>query len=95
MNTGLGYERYLAHGSDLGAGVTAWLARDHPDAVPAIHLATPGIAPVPAPRTAAEETYAAAISAWTAEDGGYAHEHATKPTTLGSALSDSPAGLAA
>jgi pimeloyl-ACP methyl ester carboxylesterase len=95
MSSGLGHERYLAHGSDLGAGVTAWLARDNADAVRAIHLATPGIAPAPAPRTAAEDAYAAAFGAWTAEEGGYAHEHATKPTTLGSALSDSPAGLAA
>jgi pimeloyl-ACP methyl ester carboxylesterase len=95
MTSGLGYEHYVAHGSDLGAGVTAWLAREHPDAVHAIHLATPGIAPAPAPRTAAEEGYAAAISAWTAEEGGYAHLHATKPTTVGNALFDSPAGLAA
>jgi pimeloyl-ACP methyl ester carboxylesterase len=95
MSSGLGYQRYLAHGSDLGAGVTAWLARDHPDAVRAIHLATPGIAPAPAPRTTAEEAYVAAISAWTAEEGGYAHVHATKPSTLASALSDSPGGLAA
>ena len=95
MSTGLGHERYVAHGSDLGAGVTAWLARDHPDAVRAIHLATPGLAPAPAPRTAAEEGYALAVDAWTAEEGGYAHVHATKPTTLGSALADSPASLAA
>jgi pimeloyl-ACP methyl ester carboxylesterase len=95
MSTGLGHQRYVAHGSDLGAGVTAWLAREHPDAVRAIHLATPGLAPAPAPRTLAEEAYAAAVGAWTSEEGGYAHEHATKPSTLGSALSDSPTGLAA
>jgi pimeloyl-ACP methyl ester carboxylesterase len=95
MASGLGYERYLAHGSDLGAGVTAWLARDHPDAVRAIHLATPGLAPAPPPRTQPEATYATAVETWTAEEGGYAHEHATKPATLGAALSDSPAGLAA
>jgi hypothetical protein len=29
MIDGFGYERYGAHGSDLGAGVTGWLARDH------------------------------------------------------------------
>jgi hypothetical protein len=63
--------------------------------VRAIHLATPGLAPAPAPRTEPEEAYAAAAEAWTAEEGGYAHEHATKPATLGIALSDSPAGLAA
>jgi pimeloyl-ACP methyl ester carboxylesterase len=95
MTSGLGHERYVAHGSDLGAGVTAWLARDQPQAVRAIHLATPGLAAAPAPRTEPEEAYATAVKAWNAEEGGYAHEHATKPTTLGSALSDSPAGLAA
>ena len=31
MTVGLGYERFVAHGSDLGAGVTAWPARDQPD----------------------------------------------------------------
>jgi pimeloyl-ACP methyl ester carboxylesterase len=93
--SGLGHERYVAHGSDLGAGVTAWLARDEPQAVLAIHLATPGLAVAPPPRTGPEEAYAAAVGAWTAEEGAYAHEHATKPATLGAALSDSPAGLAA
>ena len=95
MASGLGYEHYVAHGSDLGAGVTAWLARDHPEAVRAIHLATPGLAPAPAPRTHPEEAYAAAVETWTAEEGGYAHEHATKPATVGAALLDSPVGLAA
>ena len=95
MTSGLAYEHYVAHGSDLGAGVTAWLARDQPGAVRAIHLATPGLAPAPAPRTQPEDAYAAAVETWTAEEGGYAHEHATKPATVGAALLDSPAGLAA
>jgi pimeloyl-ACP methyl ester carboxylesterase len=95
VTAGLGHERYVAHGGDLGAGVTAWLARDQPQAVAAIHLATPGLAPIAPPRTAAEEEFAAAVEAWTAEEGGYAHEHNTKPGTLGAALSDSPSGLAA
>ncbi len=38
----LGYRRFAAHGSDLGAGVTSWLARAHPGEVAGIHLATPG-----------------------------------------------------
>jgi pimeloyl-ACP methyl ester carboxylesterase len=95
MTVGLGYERFVAHGSDLGAGVTAWLARDHPEAVAAIHLATPGLAVAPGPRTGPEEEFARAVEDWTAEEGGYMHEHATKPATLGAGLSDSPAGLAA
>jgi pimeloyl-ACP methyl ester carboxylesterase len=95
MTVGLGYDRFVAHGSDLGAGVTAWLARDHPEAVTAIHLATPGLAIAPGPRSEQEEGFARAVAEWTAEEGGYMHEHATKPATLGAALSDSPAGLAA
>jgi pimeloyl-ACP methyl ester carboxylesterase len=95
MTEGLGYSRFAAHGSDLGAGVTAWLARDVPAAVAGIHLATPGLAAPPRPWTPAEETFLAEAAAWTAEEGGYAHEQATKPSTLGTALHDSPAGLAA
>jgi pimeloyl-ACP methyl ester carboxylesterase len=98
MTAGLGYPRFAAHGSDLGAGVTAWLARDFPAAVAGIHLATPGLAVPPRPAaewSAAEEKFAAEVTAWTAGEGGYAHEQSTKPSTLGAALHDSPAGLAA
>ena len=91
----MGYPRYAAHGSDLGAGVTAWLARTHPDAVAGIHLATPGLPAPPAPWTPAEQAYFAEAESWTAEEGGYAHQQATKPSTLGAGLHDSPAGLAA
>ena len=95
MAVGLGYDRFVAHGSDLGAGVTAWLARDQPEAIAAIHLATPGLAVPPGVRAEQEQEFARAVQDWTAEEGGYMHEHATKPGTLGAGLSDSPAGLAA
>jgi len=101
MTEGLGYHRFAAHGSDLGAGLTAWLARDFPASVAGIHLATPGLATPPRPCrpgeewSPAEETFMAEAAAWTREEGGYAHEQATKPSTLGAALHDSPAGLAA
>jgi pimeloyl-ACP methyl ester carboxylesterase len=57
MTEGLGYPRYAAHGSDLGAGVTARLARSHPDAVAGIHLATPGLPAPPRPWTPTEQAY--------------------------------------
>ena len=60
-----------------------------------MHLATPGLAPTASPRSANETEFADAVQAWSAAEGGYAHQHATKPSTLGAALSDSPAGLAA
>jgi microsomal epoxide hydrolase len=49
MTDVLGYRRFTAHGGDLGAGVTAWLARAYPGAVAAIHLATPGLPAPPGP----------------------------------------------
>jgi pimeloyl-ACP methyl ester carboxylesterase len=95
MADGFGYQRYAAHGSDLGAGVTGWLARDYPTNVAGIHLATPGLA-VPADRRSpAEERFAEAVARWAMEEGGYMHEHATKSATLAAAHCDSPAGLAA
>src|SRR6202034_3460269 len=68
---------------------------------------TPGLAVPPRPDqpgedgspgeewSPAEEKFVAAVKAWTAGEGGYAHEQSTKPSTLGAALNDSPAGLAA
>jgi len=95
MVEGLAHRRYAAHGSDLGAGVTGWLARTHPDAVVGIHLATPGLPMPEQPWTPAEARFVAESEHWTAEEGGYAHQQATKPATLAAALQDSPAGLAA
>jgi pimeloyl-ACP methyl ester carboxylesterase len=96
MTKGLGYGRYAAHGSDLGAGITARLARAHPEHVVGIHLATPGLPMVPKPPlTVAEAAYLEAAAVWVGEEGGYAHQQSTKPATLAAALADSPAGLAA
>jgi pimeloyl-ACP methyl ester carboxylesterase len=95
MVEALGYERFVAHGSDLGAGVTARLARAHPEAVAAIHLATPGLPAPPQPWTDAVREHVHEVEAWTREEGGYAHMHSTKPSTLAAALDDSPVGLAA
>ena len=96
MMVALGHERFVAHGSDLGAGVTSWLARDHGDAVLGIHLATPGLAvPRSVEGSPEEQRFARAVADWNSREGGYMHEHSTKPATLAAALSDSPAGLAA
>jgi pimeloyl-ACP methyl ester carboxylesterase len=95
MADALGYRRFVAHGSDLGAGVTAWLARAHPEAVAAIHLATPGLAAPPKPWSDALTEHFREVEGWSAEEGGYAHMHATKPATIGAALDDSPVALAA
>ncbi|HZU40458.1 MAG TPA: alpha/beta fold hydrolase [Solirubrobacteraceae bacterium] len=96
MMNALGHEQFVAHGSDLGAGVTSWLARDHQDAVLGIHLATPGLAlPRSVEASHEEQRFAREAADWNRREGGYMHEHSTKPATLAAALSDSPAGLAA
>ena len=84
-----GYERYFAHGSDLGAGVTAQLARAHSEAVTAIHLATPGLAAPPEPWTEQVRRYFEEVAEWSSEEGGYSHLQATKPSTVAAGLLDS------
>jgi len=66
MTGALGYRRYAAHGSDLGAGVTARLARAHPGEVTAIHLATPGLAAPPKPWTDPVSKHFDEVGAWLA-----------------------------
>lgn len=95
MVDGLGCSRYVAHGSDLGAGVAAHLGRTEPESVGGVHLATPTLPRPPKPWSPAEATHFEEIEAWSAEEGGYGHLHSTKPLTLGAALHDSPPGLAA
>src|SRR5215472_17278842 len=83
MTEALGYRRFVAHGSDLGAGVAA------------IHVATPGLAAPPQPWSDPVSEHFREVEEWSAEEGGYAHMHATKPATIGAALDDSPVALAA
>jgi len=91
----LGYPRFFAQGGDLGSAVTSQLGLDHHDTVPAIHLnfllpAMPGPDMSPA-----EQEYRARYKTVTDAEGGYSHEHRTKPQTIGLALHDNPVGWAA
>lgn len=97
MTDHLGFDRYGAHGGDLGAGVTSLLAQAHPDAVVGVHLLAVAGPPEldPATVTPAEQQYLDSVTEWTAEEGGYEHEQMTRPTTLAVAVSDSAAGLLA
>ncbi len=97
----LGYPRYFAQGGDIGSGVSTWMARQHPDAVRALHLNFISGSYQP-PSGASERVLSAAESAWknardewAQREGGYSHIQATKPQTLAYALTDSPVGLAA
>lgn len=97
MTDGLGYERYVTYGEDVGAPISDWIAALHPDAVLglfATHAAFP-----PAERaTDLSETEQAFVTwldeQWRTGDG-YSCIQATRPDTLAVALGDSPAGLLA
>jgi pimeloyl-ACP methyl ester carboxylesterase len=95
----LGFTRYAAHGSDLGAGTTSLLAEAHAQNVTGIHLlAVAGPAPSSydaSALTAEEQEYLDSVAAWSAEEGAYQHQQMTRPLTLSYGLSDSPAGLLA
>ncbi|HEV8578062.1 MAG TPA: alpha/beta fold hydrolase [Thermoanaerobaculia bacterium] len=98
LMTLLGYDRFAAQGGDWGAGIATWLAVRFPSRVAGIHLNyIPGsYAPFVEGEPSAEE--AASLrrrDRWIDEDGAYGHVQRTRPLTLGYALSDSPAGLAA
>ncbi|MGY0234190.1 epoxide hydrolase family protein [Longispora urticae] len=97
MHDELGFNRYAAHGGDLGAGITSRLAEAHPEAVVGIHLMAVA-SPVSYDAdsvTAEERAYLDAVAAWSADEGGYQHEQSTRPLTLSYGLADSPTGLLA
>ena len=94
----LGYQRFGAHGGDIGAGVTTGLARRHPDRLLGIHLtavADPYLGPDAPELSEAERAFLALRERWTADEGAYSHQQSTRPQTLAYGLNDSPAGLAA
>ena len=97
MHDELGFERYAAHGGDLGAGISARLAEAHPEAVVGIHvLAVAGPRQYdPASVTVEEQRYLDSVAEWSAAEGAYQHQQSTRPMTLAFGLSDSPVGLLA
>ena len=97
MRDVLGYERFIAHGGDIGAGVTISLARRHPQALIGIHLTTDWaddrvVRQVGDP---ADRDYLRSVREWEREESAYGDMQGTKPQTLAIGLNDSPAGLLA
>ena len=98
MTEVLGYDRFVAHGGDIGAGVTNRLGRIGCDHVIAIHaMATPhlGLGKNYPGLSAAERAFIELNEKWDEEEGAYAHQQRTRPQTLAMGLNDSPLGLAA
>jgi len=95
----LGYTRYVAQGGDVGAGVTDAMSRQAPDGLIGVHtnLLVPALndpAALPAD-TKQEKEALAAIKTFQTSGNGYFVEQSTRPQTIGYALLDSPAALAA
>ncbi len=96
---GLGYARYGAGGGDFGAGIATFMALDDPGPLIGLHLTnlelTPYTGPGSRPLSVGEQAYLEQSSRWDETERGYTAIQSTKPQTLGYALNDSPAGLAA
>ena len=94
----LGYDRFVVQGGDWGAGIATWLSVGFSSRVVALHLNyIPGsYAPfVEGAPSAEEASFIRQRAQWSDEQGAYGHVQRTRPFTVGYALSDSPAGLAA
>ncbi|GMU77355.1 MAG: microsomal epoxide hydrolase [Acidimicrobiia bacterium] len=99
LMAGLGYDRYGAQGGDWGAIITTQLGLADPEHLAGIHLnmvvAGPPPDGDPEPLSEADQQALADMAAYFETDSGYMQIQSTKPQTIGYALDDSPAGLAA
>ena len=97
----LGYQRFAAHGTDVGSGVTGLLSMLAPDRVLGTHVtgttaAMPFGPPLELDRLPqADRERAARFNEFREQGIGYLHMQATRPQTLGYSLNDSPLGLLA
>lgn len=96
MTDGLGHERFLVYGEDMGAPVADWLAALYPGSVAGIVASHPSFSAQARPGLTLDEDERAFLQS-TRQHGesGYAHLQSTRPDTLAAALQDSPVGLLA
>jgi epoxide hydrolase len=94
----LGYERFIAAGSDWGTSISTSLALQHPERLLGLHLVPPLVPSVPADGqlpTPDERAAALDLEERSRTGSGYSAVHGTRPQTVGYSLVDSPAGLCA
>ena len=97
LMTRLGYDRFLAQGSDWGTSVSTSLALQYPGRLLGIHLIPP-LAPPDRDAgdlTDRERVALADLDERSRTGSGYSAEHGTRPQTIGYSLTDSPVGLCA
>lgn len=93
----LGYERYIAQGGDWGAIITSNIAVLDAEHLMGVHVNMAFAMPPQEslPLSEQEQADLAAFAEFDQEETAYQKIQGTKPQTLGVALMDSPAGLAA
>jgi pimeloyl-ACP methyl ester carboxylesterase len=103
----LGYKRYVSQGGDWGSVVADAMARQAPAGLLGIHVNMPATVPAdvakamnagdpsPAGLSAKEKAAFDSLSNFFRKNAGYGAMMVTRPQTVGYALTDSPAGLAA
>ena len=103
----LGYTRYVAQGGDWGSPVSSAMARQAPAGLLGIHINLPATvppdvaavlargAPAPGGLSAKERAAFDSLDTFYKRYRGYAVMMGTRSQTIGYALTDSPAGLAA
>ncbi len=99
LMAGLGYPRYGAQGGDWGSMISTQIGAADPEHVAGVHLnmviAFPPADVDMSALTDAERDSLASLDYYQREENGYARIQGTRPQTIGYALDDSPAGLAA
>jgi pimeloyl-ACP methyl ester carboxylesterase len=103
----LGYTRYVAQGGDWGSPISSSMARQAVPGLVGIHINLPAAVPTeiaaalagggaaPAGLSQKEQAAFDALATFTRKYRGYAQIMGTRPQTIGLALTDTPAGLAA
>jgi pimeloyl-ACP methyl ester carboxylesterase len=98
LMAGLGYEKFVAAGGDMGSMIAIAIAQRHPEAVRGIHLTDVGYPDGNtdfASLSPEEQQFAGFIQGWWMREGAFNMVQSTKPQSLAFGLNDSPVGLAA
>jgi pimeloyl-ACP methyl ester carboxylesterase len=95
LMTRLGYDRFIAAGSDWGTSVSTSIALQRPERLLGLHLVPPLAPPGRDEPTPEERQAIADVDERNRTGSGYSMVHATRPQTLGYGLLDSPAALCA